>query len=673
MTIRMFQMDTENQQLESQNPPTTIQQNLSFFGNEAIVEAPTGTLKMALVCNASFPVAWYVESFENNPRTIHSVFRNTRRLAPDPLDHSSFKYVATTILNRLENVPTGRYICRSTRNRSLSNSVYLYWKGNADNVFVDFKTNITLTKKDLSDPHNITLPCVVSTPNATVVLYKFNRQGRIRLVRNDSIMYDPKVGFTLLNFQNISGYYRCFTTQTNWDNDYVGIIVPSLSVPKNTSTNGTQVTLKSNPSIRIDAKRQMAVCCSGLGGTKSPKMFNILCNEPITCDYVKKISNIEHWFHRIQSRQTRKNDCTTFKLTPHYHSGVIQCTGPDFNIQMNYIFPMSEIIRYYSMKSRSSSNIRINTVWTTWEEIIPEEMMIITEAQHTGVRFRPKIRRNESQIVYDGEQFDLLCVCSPYYFAGGIKWALKFKNGTVIFRAGEREIGIPPASSNTVYMDDGHHDYLSITANKDLTAVVCLAPIWNSSLWVHNVYNLYINESINAQVVLLSEEKIAWNLNDTAKYLQCNATGSPLPTFTWYRDEQSLENGPNIEITEVVGINGTVVQTVLKIQRVSHRTGGVYKCEANNSAGSAFKIVTVQIAGQTSWHHAVAITVGVISAVGLLAAIGFFIWKIKTGQDGIRNLSNGIIQEFENDDDTASVNIHNKTYDPSTLNADLLD
>ena len=41
-----------------------------------------------------------------------------------------------------------------------------------------------------------------------------------------------------------------------------------------------------------------------------------------------------------------------------------------------------------------------------------------------------------------------------------------------------------------------HFDTLTITADENLVSVVCMAPVWNSSVWVHKAFFPYVNRKL---------------------------------------------------------------------------------------------------------------------------------------------------------------------------------
>eukprot|EP00106_Octopus_bimaculoides_P016754 XP_014784196.1 PREDICTED: titin-like isoform X3 [Octopus bimaculoides] len=62
---------------------------------------------------------------------------------------------------------------------------------------------------------------------------------------------------------------------------------------------------------------------------------------------------------------------------------------------------------------------------------------------------------------------------------------------------------------------------------------------------------------------------------------ECQITGMPTPSISWYKDDQNIDNSPDFVITK---INGTCC---LKIRKVTMQEGARYTCRANNAGGEA--------------------------------------------------------------------------------------
>ena len=71
--------------------------------------------------------------------------------------------------------------------------------------------------------------------------------------------------------------------------------------------------------------------------------------------------------------------------------------------------------------------------------------------------------------------------------------------------------------------------------------------------------------------------------------LECQVTGSPTPTVSWYKENENVDNSPEYVITK---INGTCTLRT-KSSNVEH--AGRYTCLAVNSAGEASSTARVNI------------------------------------------------------------------------------
>ena len=78
-------------------------------------------------------------------------------------------------------------------------------------------------------------------------------------------------------------------------------------------------------------------------------------------------------------------------------------------------------------------------------------------------------------------------------------------------------------------------------------------------------------------------------LGDSAN-LSCQASGGPLPTFQWYRDDVLLYNFENSE-------DGNLTRSLLELHDLTFSDSGTYRCQAISIAGNAsteFKVVVMQ-------------------------------------------------------------------------------
>ena len=72
--------------------------------------------------------------------------------------------------------------------------------------------------------------------------------------------------------------------------------------------------------------------------------------------------------------------------------------------------------------------------------------------------------------------------------------------------------------------------------------------------------------------------------------LSCLASGGPLPTFQWYRDDVLLYDFENSE-------HGNFTESLLELHGLTFSDSGTYRCQAINIAGNAsteFKVVVMQ-------------------------------------------------------------------------------
>uniref|UniRef100_T1IT85 Down syndrome cell adhesion molecule-like protein Dscam2 n=1 Tax=Strigamia maritima TaxID=126957 RepID=T1IT85_STRMM len=84
--------------------------------------------------------------------------------------------------------------------------------------------------------------------------------------------------------------------------------------------------------------------------------------------------------------------------------------------------------------------------------------------------------------------------------------------------------------------------------------------------------------------------------------LKCAAKGNPLPSFSWFLDDNVLQSNGQLTIKE--STSGDVIITELTIKKSKTEDGGLYKCVAENRAGSSFYWSRINIYGDIGMRHA---------------------------------------------------------------------
>ena len=86
-------------------------------------------------------------------------------------------------------------------------------------------------------------------------------------------------------------------------------------------------------------------------------------------------------------------------------------------------------------------------------------------------------------------------------------------------------------------------------------------------------------------------------LGDSAN-LSCVASGGPLPTFQWYRDDVLLMNQSSLYIYDFENCeHENLTRSLLELQGLAFSDSGTYRCQAISIAGNAsteFKVVVMQ-------------------------------------------------------------------------------
>jgi len=138
--------------------------------------------------------------------------------------------------------------------------------------------------------------------------------------------------------------------------------------------------------------------------------------------------------------------------------------------------------------------------------------------------------------------------------------------------------------------------------------------------------------------------------------LVCMAEGSPLPTYTWYKQDQAT--GMTLQLPADARTNTrsfpdsqfTVDQNVVKFLNVSEADAGEYWCEARNEAGtSTGEPVSIGV-GSLNIASVVGIVFAVIFGVALIGIIAFVIFKKLTVGDGDSYMDDNEVFDDEGND-----------------------
>lgn len=75
----------------------------------------------------------------------------------------------------------------------------------------------------------------------------------------------------------------------------------------------------------------------------------------------------------------------------------------------------------------------------------------------------------------------------------------------------------------------------------------------------------------------------------TALTLECQVSGIPSPTISWFRDEENIDNSSDFVLTNVGGI------CCLKIRKIVKEHTAQYTCKASNPGGETASSARVQV------------------------------------------------------------------------------
>ncbi|CAG7820326.1 unnamed protein product, partial [Allacma fusca] len=153
--------------------------NIKETDRETIYTVAQHLVAVSIVCNASYPVKWAFHHYDRSGMYNIRV-RTYRQTGDDMFDTKSYKFSATLDMYSDLNKLTGGYSCHSTSSERIKNSIYVYAIGNSPPYLV--YAGQTLTVKS-EDNKTMILPCIVSSPDTQVALYK--------RIANDFVLEPP--------------------------------------------------------------------------------------------------------------------------------------------------------------------------------------------------------------------------------------------------------------------------------------------------------------------------------------------------------------------------------------------------------------------------------------------------------------------------------------------------
>lgn len=177
----------------------------SPYSNSILI--PASVRGITLICNASYPIEWKFHKEMWGRRQSYQYGIQSTRFS-DGLDVVGFS-AEMSILGFGASV-SGNYTCQKVGNPGISTSLYIFWEGNTPPYLTLAKT----FRKPETIPYQMTsgsfvLPCSVAVPTVVPTLYKTVNDKDVVIQTNQSITYDPRVGFTMVNLKFPYGKYKC--------------------------------------------------------------------------------------------------------------------------------------------------------------------------------------------------------------------------------------------------------------------------------------------------------------------------------------------------------------------------------------------------------------------------------------------------------------------------------
>lgn len=155
-----------------------------------------------------------------------------------------------------------------------------------------------------------------------------------------------------------------------------------------------------------------------------------------------------------------------------------------------------------------------------------------------ALEIRPSYHNGHpDRVLYNQQTINVECDTSEYYFSEGTYWAIRYKNKSLIPITGicntsnficnrllsnswfiwhAEESGDVPTNGDPPHRQLIRGNVLSYKLDKSMNALLCFAPVWNSTVWVMKTKFLFINgkdyfKNI-ARIFIIFFTQTQWNL-----------------------------------------------------------------------------------------------------------------------------------------------------------------
>ncbi|CAL8084665.1 unnamed protein product [Orchesella dallaii] len=630
------------------------------------IVVPSSVRGLSLVCNASYPVEWnfHRERWGGKSRLQYAI--KTTRISDD-LNVKGFS-TELSFFSFESNSITGNYTCQKVGYSGLSDSLYVFWEGGSPPYLTLAKTyRKPVIIPFRNDSQSFTLPCIVSTPSITPILHKEVGDHEVVIPLNQSVTYEPKVGYTLTDLPDPYGKYSCSVgdVEEDGDGDIVSFTIINADDGPKPEFNDT---IRHGAYFHIDSNKKEITCCSA--GPKGPKLKLVQCDHPTICALAK------HTLHKMESSKKRNGSCSTIGMR-FRRAGVFRCAGAGIDIVREYFYPMPEMPQHPFMQEKptkkpgskdekdSTDASVTSTTSATPTKDAPDPYFDWKEADQTKMMLVTKIKGP----LYVGENRTFLCRVSPFYYAEGIVWGVGFKNESMQYYNGlDGKVpdlfgghGHPAINNRHFQILLGHNQaYLDITIEKQLDSLVCFAPVWNSSEWGSKAISFEVKMPTSPTIHGKDLKQVTWYLNDTMKSLVCDFDGEPTPKIIWKRGNRTLARNTNTK-------NNT---STLSFPRVSLFADSDFECIATNEAGSVSKNFHVTVIHSSSSALSVILILSLVAFIIISLALAFMCKRMKSQKNVISHLANLAFKDVNDTSRNGTAGLNTTSHTRSNVSID---
>ncbi|CAG7730540.1 unnamed protein product, partial [Allacma fusca] len=349
--------------------------------------------------------------------------------------------------------------------------------------------------------------------------------------------FDPKIGFVVDVYQNLTGEFKC---ESNLDSEDFVLIRYGDNGTDTETGNFTGMPKFFFPTGRTD------LVCNEEHRRNLTKLEDIRCDHPSACDMHRNCFQTEECSAtKLVGKYCLTGDCI---ITEQAHPfGIAMCQAGETKI-FDYHFMGFDKKQYLLSQGN-----------------FPERALIYMN--------------DVNPVLYTDEPGTFYCQAIAFLFTEKIQFSVVYKNGTKSSLPDGRFERYTREELEATIAFGAVQNGIRVNLTEDMREIICHAPWYNSSSAWYTKSRKFTVLSVKAPSILRSNTAHLFYKGDTGRTLICKAEGHPAPIFKWYQNESEIVSASGLSI-----IN-TEAESVLQFPEVNLSYMGIYECKASNRVG----------------------------------------------------------------------------------------